>query len=140
MAADPNHFNVSNVHRRASSIVVMESVLAEDLPKSHIVHVKHQGAANNVHRFLLIAKDLFEKYIRIGSEFEINISFASRRRIATFVDKYTVNDSLDDQQLNSNQQYQLFTQFDSASRTMLWLMQSSHSRCLNSNGYDMIVN
>ena len=64
--------------------------LSHTLPKSKIVYETYEGVGCNEDKYLLIARDLFMKYIgyRNGAELEINISAPCRAKIAGFVNTH----------------------------------------------------
>ena len=65
-------------------------ILAENIPKSAIVYDGDGSRDNdeNVSIFKLKAYRLFRKYIAIGSEFEINISYSARRELINLMNDH----------------------------------------------------
>eukprot|EP01084_Bolivina_argentea_P142406 250186_1 len=102
--------------------------LPENLPKSYIVHEKYKHISINVDKYLSIAKNLFDKYIYYGAEFEINISYQCRQNIIGFVNTCCNASNIS---LNGQQKRQLFLLYDEARVTVYSLMSSSHQRFIS---------
>eukprot|EP01084_Bolivina_argentea_P148438 259505_1 len=103
-------------------------MLSDELPLSNIVHEKHSAETDNLYRYLLIAHDLYNKYIVSASEWEINISWECRENIKDFMDSYW-NDN-NDTCNNKYDLYELYSLYHGASLAMYRLMLHSHLRFL----------
>ena len=134
MMNDMEYLNNISQNVTLTSSVLDKCILANDLPQSRIVYVHHKEIEENTKRYLWIAKELCDKYVSRGAEFEINISYECKQNITYFVNKHTNNHN-NDHTLSRQEQYQLFVLFDDASETLIKLMESSHSRCIKTNRY-----
>ena len=128
---DMEYLNRITEYVTLTSSILDKYILVSDLPQSRIVYVHHDEIEDNVKRYLSIAKELCDKYVRRGAEFEINISYACKQNIIYFVNKHRNTDDT----LSQQEQYQLFILFNDASETLINLMESSHSRCIKTNRY-----
>ena len=77
-----------------------------------------------------IALQLYRKYIRVGSEWEININYRERNRYKQLFEVDGI--SLDDKQ-------KLYTLFDSCIKQMLGLLSGVFTRFKNSDQYKLII-
>ena len=94
-------------------------ILPQSCPQSDIVF------GRNGDNFKLISRDLFVKYIEIGSEWEINISYSARNKYIHLMDD-------EDIWLNEMNEYNdlmiLYELFDECIMEMISLMKSAFSR------------
>merc|ERR1712048_513186 len=90
--------------------------LSDKLPKSFIVFEAHKDERDNMKKYLLIAHDLFNKYIDYSSQFEINISYQQRRTIINFVNEFAANRN--QRMLDSVDPCEMYTLFDDAANTV----------------------
>ena len=101
--------------------------LSQTIPSSYIVSDKYKGVSSNVERYLLIAEDLYRKYIEHSTEFQINIRYDTREQIASFFNECAI-DGVE----NVEYKHKLYTLFDKCSSTVYSLMSSSfeYSKCI----------
>ena len=121
MGSDKEFMNEIDVE---SSLFVKDISLSEQLQLSHIVYEKHKSQTD---KYLLIAIDLFEKYVDHSAEFQINISYEIRQQIIAFVKMHKESNS-GTRVLDKGDRFQLYTLFDDASKTVYSLMSHSHVR------------
>ena len=97
-----------------SSDEIMENVmdLSEDIPQSMIVFVECMDPLDDLKCFRKIARLLWSKYICIGSEYEINISYGLRTR---FNNLMQVEESDEFKALDHMQLFHLFDECCSVS-------------------------
>ena len=95
-------------------------ILPESCPQSDIVYGRDDDD-----NFRLMARDLYLKYIKIGSEWEINISYSARNKYIRLMDN-------DDKWLVEMNEYNdlvmLYELFDGCIMEMISLMKSAFSR------------
>eukprot|EP01084_Bolivina_argentea_P106143 190036_1 len=129
MLNDPLFINIMSNENEMKSMLD-GVVLSNKLPKSKIVFETYKDMSG-IQKYLLIAKELYNKYIINGSEFEINISWTCKQQIIHFIHNYC--DKNDDIKLNDDEKYKLFRLYYEARETLYRLMQSSHNRFLMQN-------
>eukprot|EP01084_Bolivina_argentea_P298965 515315_1 len=107
--------------------LVNKFILHEKIPPSYIIHMKHKDIRDHIEEYLLITQDLFNKYIKNGSEFEINVSYGVKMNISSFVNRFCIERNT----LNVEEQYLLYSLFNTATHTVASLMEFSHQRFSN---------
>ena len=102
--------------------------LPDNIPTSQIL-------LNSDGDFKTKAYDMYCKYIRIGSQYEINISGEDRNEIANVLDNKQALMMNKDERLKK----QIFELFDESRMTMRYLMLSSFERFKREKQYDQVM-
>ena len=105
-------------------------VLPTDIPQSIIVYGK-RDVINDMTRYRHIALELFKKYVEIGSEFEINVSYAMRCVVERSTENVFRNNEIKDD---------LYLMFESCRRELYNLMKHSCRRFMDTEAYNTIEN
>ena len=119
---------------RISECILNNIHLADEIPKSKIVHENHRDHEEKNHKvkmYFKIARDLINKYVSNRAEIEVNLSHKCRQRIVNFIGKYGDISSID--ALNENEELELFVLFNEASSELYVLLDGNHQRYTKEN-------
>lgn len=118
--------NVDEIDRMEQS-VSMQLVLPPKCPESAIVHSDHDS-------YKKIARKLYLRYIRTGSEFEINLRYSDRKKYKELMESET--DWLKETVYDSNTK--LFELFDGCISEMCTLLIAAFMRYKKSHEYQVL--
>lgn len=122
LLAAHNEEEIESMERKVGKTLILPS----KCPESAIV--------NEGHVFKKIARRLYMRYIRTGSEFEINLRYSDRRMYSRLMENETA--WLKETVYDSN--YKLFELFDSCITEMCTLLVAAFSRYKKSHEYQVL--
>ena len=120
--AEHNENMDSDIHTQNDE--ELQSISLNRLLTKSEINLENDSESDSTKKYLLIVKDIWSKYICIGSEFEINISTECRLRIHGFVKENCNNDH----ELDKNGLYQMYNLFEECRKHVYGLMLLSHER------------
>ena len=111
-------------------------ILPSNCPQSIIVYPNDENIINEFSNkyYKLIAYKLYNKYIKVGSKFEINLAYQDRKKYLRLMDNY--GEWILELKYSSN--IKLFNLFDLCIKEMCCLLLSSFIRFKKSNQYQIL--